>query len=1133
MSEEDLGLPVHDDAFAIAGGQAVLHERGLKIEGSAGSVQVRFGFPMIGKPNIATAAPAVFEHALHFDPGLTNELTTYVQDALRDRFCLVPVGQSNVHLPLVGGQSVRVVDGFSISFTGGELHHRQLYDVAMQTKPDLWEVVAPHAIYGRQSWTDFGIAHITDMHVARRIDEFRETLEAKGRVEAAARMSNWNDRFRGFVRYANYLHAEGLLDVILATGDNYDYQFEKGEAHTSGGNAAFLRDLILGKAPGRHFRDVEELRVPIFMVPGNHDYRIEPYGLVFDLHLDDDMRDKIIAAGAALGGGGAATLHTWLTGKKLARVRNTSSYGLSDDDAAVLAKAVAGTSDIPTAQPDEAAAMVAVDKQNWPYRRYLNELGKYVVELGPHRVVMIDSAHDAGIVTELIAMAKVKAGFGSEDQDAFVGGSPNCSGVPNEAVDDVREALKQPGLVIIGLHAPLFNPVFDGYDFFLRETQRAAQGQQTHGFLAHDTQWPESWDSLAARLESSLPNWFPRPDRPDPTGPNYVKRVNTDAGLRNGVSRGEAEKLIRIIAGLDDASRPADLVLAGHTHFYNEYRLGIDEASRDLAFYMDFYTHNPSDYYPASFMRGWKRADRQDLPVTQYEVDHRATYIEVTPGAERGAPPWEMPFEGLHPYMLQVPPYANPLNNAQNKTEWWNVHRPLVLQTGALGPRKTGGEFFSGFRVITVKNNVIETIHHLSSERLEKHQFRLDWSEAILPERGPRSHHYVERSRAVGAPKGVGVPSGIAALGATNVVYRDRDGQLHEAWRKGADAGTSNLTQLGSNAMTAEGDPTSFVDTFENKQVALYRGTDGHVYSLYWSTGEVGRDALSVAGNASKAKGNPVGYTGKDGYRHVFYRAEDDHVEELSWRGTEAPRPNDISTPYSAPKAAGDPVAYQRPNGENNVFYPGVDKHVHRLVYGDEAVLHEDLSAVAEAADVAGNLSAYYAKQEDSNHIVYRSADGHVHDLSWEGVTKVQRGDLVAVTKDAPLAADGPAGDPVGFYSPADKTHHVVYLGRDGHLYELSWVGSATPTCIDLTAYAVAPVAADRPSGFVDRDGTKHVMYRGKDNQIHEIWWGQPKRVFDVPDGPIIDAQPTELPLEPLDPSVPRPGRGGMTRRPH
>ena len=70
-------------------------------------------------------------------------------------------------------------------------------------------------------------------------------------------MVNWNDRFRGFVRFANQLHDEGHLDVLVGTGDLYDYIHEHDDDPAGPGNAGFLRDLVLGRAPGPDFPDVE------------------------------------------------------------------------------------------------------------------------------------------------------------------------------------------------------------------------------------------------------------------------------------------------------------------------------------------------------------------------------------------------------------------------------------------------------------------------------------------------------------------------------------------------------------------------------------------------------------------------------------------------------------------------------------------------------------------------------------------------------------------------------------------------------------------------------------------------------------------------------------------------------------
>ena len=112
----------------------------------------------------------------------------------------------------------------------------------------------------------------------------------------------------------------------------------------------------------------------------------------------------------------------------------------------------------------------------------------------------------------------------------------------------------------------------------------------------------------------------------------------------------------------------------------------------------------------------------------------------------------------------------------------------------------------------------------------------------------------------------------------------------------------------------------------------------------------------------------------------------------------------------------------------------------------------------------------------------------------------------------APHAADDATGDPVSYYAAGNNTKHVIYRSADGRLNELSWTpGSATPTFTDLTAYAVAPLAADKPTAFVVAPNTQHVLYRGKDNQIHEIRWTQPvtRSIPDVTN--VVDAQPANI----------------------
>ena len=252
---------------------------------------------MIGRPHIATgAAPALLAAAVRFGGGHhdLSALGPVVQAALAGRVGLVPTGEQATPVPLavgpvevveperptgVGGVVIAAVYGVPLS---GSLGERQLYDVALAGDGG-WRTVAPHAVYHRRTYGPTSAWPTSPTPTSPGgSTRFRPTLYDLGRPEAAARMLQLERPLPGFIRYANYLHGIGALDVILATGDMYDYQFEYDDDGNGQGNALFLRDLILGPAPGPDFPDVEELRVPIFMVPGNHDYRKHPYHLYFD-----------------------------------------------------------------------------------------------------------------------------------------------------------------------------------------------------------------------------------------------------------------------------------------------------------------------------------------------------------------------------------------------------------------------------------------------------------------------------------------------------------------------------------------------------------------------------------------------------------------------------------------------------------------------------------------------------------------------------------------------------------------------------------------------------------------------------------------------------------------------------------
>ena len=231
-----------------------------------------------------------------------------------------------------------------------------------------------------------------------------------------------------------------------------------------------------------------------------------------------------------------------------------------------------------------------------------------------------------------------------------------------------------------------------------------------------------------------------------------------------------------------------------------------------------------------------------------------------------------------------------------------------------------------------------------------------DWR--VLGEaQGTRSdlqgYAHLRRSEEYGTPAASGAPTAclLPFLGVRNIVYRDADGHLHELWSdvRGL-TGTTDVTD-NAKAPTAAGNAYSYVDTTAGLEMVVYRSRDGHVHSLYWSTGDVGHDSLTASIGAPTASGDPVGFfTPATNVHHVIYRTSDGHLHALWWSGADAAQHVDINesivppvTP--APPAAGDPSAYlDSTRGVSIVVYRARDRSVHLVYWSDGPIGHDDVS---------------------------------------------------------------------------------------------------------------------------------------------------------------------------------------------
>jgi hypothetical protein len=470
------------------------------------------------------------------------------------------------------------------------------------------------------------------MHVSGRNEGFQAKLRSLGKMETSDQYSNFQNNLRDFIKYANRLHDQGLADIVLATGDLVDYVFEKGDNPGGGGNFALLEKTLRGIGDG------EELRIPIYTVFGNHDYRIHPYELkaTIDIPVKDDLE-----------------------------VTEYPSHNLTPDEAVALQGGAT-----PKLSPEQALRMTEVDssiatpsKYDYYHHRF-NDKRNYALKLGPHRVVMIDTGSDLGVPagTDLGDMLTLiwKSTFDSftETEKQAMTGSPSLGGVGG-GIGLVGEAISDPeaGLVIVGMHAPPFSPPGGEYPYYLRETQHpVADARQVPEFLR--------------RRKGDARGWVA-------AGTAHFKTGLVAQGLDYGIATGRADDFARLIAG-GTGRRPADLVLCGHQHDRVEYRLGWDRSKSEVMFFTDFYTENPRQYYHTinNFKAGDLEAGEPLRVVVAQGAAAQGVFTIVNDHRD-----------GMDTRVatMRVPPYAQPLNSTTDWNKWWNSHRPLVLQTGAFG----------------------------------------------------------------------------------------------------------------------------------------------------------------------------------------------------------------------------------------------------------------------------------------------------------------------------------------------------------------------------------------------------------------------------------------------------------------
>lgn len=230
---------------------------------------------------------------------------------------------------------------------------------------------------------------------------------------------NPNRNFAFFIRMANHLAERGMIDCVWLTGDLVDYRYSRPKAELGDDFEQtewhFFKELILGKMALS-----ERLRVPTYMLTGNHDHRLYPYHLQTYGLRHCGIADEV----------------TWEYLRRVGAWRRLK-YRVSDLDA------------------------VRIDRgENHSlneYHREFNPFTDYTVNFGDFRVVALDTSHDFFCDFSHLRSSRRRR-FLKGIQDSLH--TPYSNGFSKQQIQYLNDACKanQQIPLIVMAHTPLLNP---------------------------------------------------------------------------------------------------------------------------------------------------------------------------------------------------------------------------------------------------------------------------------------------------------------------------------------------------------------------------------------------------------------------------------------------------------------------------------------------------------------------------------------------------------------------------------------------------------------------------------------------------------------------------------------------------
>jgi hypothetical protein len=296
---------------------------------------------------------------------------------------------------------------------------------------------------------------------------------------------------------------------------------------------------------------------------------------------------------------------------------------------------------------------------------------------------------------------------------------------------------------------------------------------------------------------------------------------------------------------------------------------------------------------------------------------------------------------------------------------------------------------------------------------------------------------------------------------------------------------------------------TSWISASDSLQHIAYIASNGHVIELYR---HIGQQPWALNDVTSIARGAPLAQSGAltswvsstDNLQHIAYIGRDGRIYELyltvgaggaNWAFD---NPTSISSsPFAQPGALTSWVSST--DNLQHIAYIGKDSRIYELYMhvGVQPWAFDNPTSISSSPFAQpGALTSWVSSTDNLQHIAYIGKDSRIYELYMHVGVQPWAFDNPTSISSSPFAQPGTL---TSWVSSTDNLQHIVYIGKDSHIYELYMHFGVQPWAFDdlnAATGAFAPQNGALTSWVANTDSPKHVAYIAANGDVYELFSG-------------------------------------------